>query len=131
MFSHPTLPFKEGQRARLFAPALWVWDVGWGPGIASLTWRQNHGSDHSLRISSWPRPGCFVRFLIHLASCSTQTRSFPVSLPIPPFPVPLPTPPTRFTLPVEDLTQHFQDSEASELLPLRRELGILRSPFNT
>lgn len=48
-------PFCPSKRAWLFAPALWVWDVGWGPGNASLTWRRNHGSDHTLRISSWPR----------------------------------------------------------------------------
>lgn len=130
LFSHPTLPLKEGQRPRLFAPALWVWDVGCGPGNASLTWRQNHGSDHTLRISS-SGPGCFAGFLIHLNSCSTQTRSFPVPLPIPPFPVPLSTPPTRFTLPVHHLIQHLQDSEAGprRALPTEEGAGHPKKPF--
>lgn len=35
----------------------------------------------TLRITAWLRPGYFVRLLIHLDSCSTQTRRLPVSLP--------------------------------------------------
>lgn len=121
MFPHPPLSFRVGQRGM----AAWSDSVGvgWDPGRAMhfLRGGQNHASDHSLKIRSWPRPDCFVRLLIRQDSCSTQTRAL-LSL----FP---PHPPLH--LPVHGSDPGFQDSEAGLIRtpPTEEGAGHPKKPF--